>query len=129
MARPFPRLRLSETPRFMSNDITENVQLDTDGFLLNADEWSENVAFELASSAGIRTLTDEHWSVITQLRAEFRAGDPNLFPQIRHICAATEMHSDCVTELFGDPKIAWQIAGLPKAATDMNAYAPSSDQF
>ncbi|MGB0722789.1 MAG: TusE/DsrC/DsvC family sulfur relay protein [Gammaproteobacteria bacterium] len=111
----------------MSNDITENVQLDADGFLVDPTEWSQNVAFELASSAGIRSLSPNHWAVIESLRERYQAGDPDLLPRVDTLCARLGLGTHCVSDLFGDPKVAWQIAGLPKAGIDMSAYMPTSE--
>ena len=110
----------------MSNDMVENVQMDVDGFLLEGQHWDEDVAFEVAAAAGIEPLTDRHWAVIQALRESFIAGEPDLFPRMPHICAAIGLDEGCVSDLFGDPLIAWQIAGLPKSGIDMSAYMPSS---
>lgn len=110
----------------MSTDIVDNVSTDVDGYLLEGNAWSEAIAFELASAAGIRTLSDDHWRVIKALRADFMSGEPDLFPQVPGICASLGMRGDCITDLFGDPAVAWRIAGLPKSAVDMAAYMPGS---
>jgi TusE/DsrC/DsvC family sulfur relay protein len=112
------------------NDIhhtmVSRVRIDTDGYLLDAAEWSVELATELAEAAGIETLSPNHWKIIRALREQYIPGDPEMFPEIRHFCARVGLDKGCVTRLFGDPLIAWQIAGLPKSGIDMSAYMPSS---
>ena len=110
----------------MSNDIVDNAQTDVDGFLLDGSEWSESVAFELAAAAGIERLSGQHWAVIKALREGYNPEEPNLLPLLPEICKTLSLPQGCVTGLFGDPLIAWQIAGLPKAGIDMAAYMPGS---
>lgn len=111
----------------MSNDIVENVPLDVDGYLLAGEDWNEDVAFELATASGINRLTEQHWAVVRALREGYVPGEPAVYPQVRDLCSSLGMAENCVTELFGDPAVAWRIAGLPKPATDNSAFMPSSD--
>lgn len=111
----------------MGNDIVGDVTTDTEGFLTEPAQWSDEVAFELASRAGIAHLTADHWAVIRQLRNDYHAGEPDRFPQVRAICSQLQLPDDCVSRLFGDPAVAWRIAGLPKPATDLSAFMPSSE--
>lgn len=105
------------TPRF-----------DVDGYLLDANEWSRELALELATDAGLKELTDEHWRIVMLLRERYVEGDPDMFPQVRHLCAELGMSDDCISRHFGDPIVAWRVAGLPKAGIDMSAYIPDSDR-
>ena len=43
-------------------------RLDEEGFLLEPDDWSEEVALVLARKTGLEELTDKHWLVIRFLR-------------------------------------------------------------
>jgi tRNA 2-thiouridine synthesizing protein E len=106
--------------------MVSRVRIDTSGYLLDAAEWSVELATELAEAAGIESLSPTHWKIIWALREQYIAGDPEIFPEIRHFCPRLGLDEGCVTRLFGDPVIAWQIAGLPKSAIDMSAYMPSS---
>ena len=47
-----------------------SVMTDSEGYLLNLDDWSEDFARALARQEGLE-LTDEHWEVIRYLRAYF----------------------------------------------------------
>jgi hypothetical protein len=65
--------------------------------------------------------------LITALRGEYVVGNPDMFPLLKHICQQHGFEDDCITQLFGDPVIAWRIAGLPKPTMDMSAFMSSSD--
>ena len=65
----------------------EAVQTDTEGYLSNRDDWSEDLANELAQSLGIE-LTDEHWKVLNTARAiETESGSS---PGLRKISKRSE---------------------------------------
>jgi len=56
------------------NQITingETIALDDDGFLVNPDDWSPQVAEYFSTSDGL-LLTDEHWQVIQFAREYYR---------------------------------------------------------
>ncbi|MEN8234768.1 MAG: TusE/DsrC/DsvC family sulfur relay protein [Actinomycetota bacterium] len=50
----------------------QEVHVDDEGFLTEYDEWSENLAKELASNIGIAELGESHWKVISFLRSDFQ---------------------------------------------------------
>lgn len=45
----------------------KSIQLDDEGYLIEPNDWDENVAAYLAEQEGIE-LTDEHWQVIRFMR-------------------------------------------------------------
>ena len=47
------------------------VQINEEGFLTEYDEWSEDIATELAANIGVE-MTDDHWAVIKWLRDDFK---------------------------------------------------------
>lgn len=49
----------------------QEVQINDEGFLTEYDQWSEDIAKELASNIGIE-LTDDHWAVIKWLREDYK---------------------------------------------------------
>lgn len=49
----------------------KQVEVNEEGFLMNFDDWNEDVARVLAANIGIE-LTDEHWKVIHFLRSDFK---------------------------------------------------------
>jgi len=111
----------------MSNDLVNDAVLDVDGFLLDGETWTEALGFELAAVAGIEEMTSQHWAIINKLRDDYKIGDPDLLPQIRNVCTSLAMRDDCVTRLFGDPLVAWRVAGLPKPQIGIAAFTPTSE--
>ena len=49
------------------------VSFDAEGFMTDPNEWTEEIAVELAKDEGIDELTDRHWVVINFVRDEYRA--------------------------------------------------------
>ena len=96
------------------------LKLDNDGFLLDLNDWSEDVARELAASEGI-DLSAEHFEIIYLLRrfyAEFEVS-PAMRPLTRYIkehLGAEKASSIYLLTLFpGSPaKLAARFSGLPR---------------
>jgi tRNA 2-thiouridine synthesizing protein E len=91
----------------------EAVQTDAEGYLSNRDDWSEDLANELATSLGIE-LTDEHWKVLNTARAiEVESGSS---PGLRKISKRSETPIKSIYKLFpeGPAKLIAKIAGIPK---------------
>lgn len=55
---------------------------DTEGYLTDPAEWSEELARQLAAAEGL-TLTDEHWLVIGFMRQWL--DEHQLIPDARHV--------------------------------------------
>lgn len=94
--------------------------VDKEGFLRNLEDWSREVAAELARREGIE-LTDEHWCVIDTVRAYYDTF--RLSPITRILVKIVrEAHGEKLgssirlMQLFTPKpaKIANKIAGLPK---------------
>jgi len=97
-----------------------DLQLDKDGFLAHLEDWSEDVAIQLAAAENIQ-LTDQHWEIIHLLRQFYREFElsPAMRPLSRYIkqqLGADKASSIYLLQLFpGSPaKIAAKIAGLPR---------------
>jgi tRNA 2-thiouridine synthesizing protein E len=91
----------------------EAVQTDAEGYLANRDEWSEELASELATQLGLE-LTDEHWRVINTARTiEAESGSS---PGLRKISKRSETPIKAIYKLFpdGPAKLIAKIAGIPK---------------
>ena len=91
----------------------EAVQTDAEGYLSNRDDWSEDLANELAKSLGIE-LTLEHWKVLNTARAiEVESGSS---PGLRKISKRSETPIKSIYKLFpdGPAKLIAKIAGIPK---------------
>ena len=50
-----------------------DVELNEEGFFVHPEQWTEDMAAELARREGIDELTDAHWQVIRFMRAEYLA--------------------------------------------------------
>ena len=89
------------------------LELDDDGFLVNMDDWSKEVAVELAKADGIE-LTDRHWEVIEFVRNWYAEKDES--PTLRRITKVGGIPTKELYQLFPDgpgKKVA-RIAGTPK---------------
>src|SRR6266581_4036785 len=90
------------------------IALDADGNLANRNDWSEDLARELAIQEGIPELTPQHWAVINFMRTVFdKEGDS---PSIRRLTKESGVDTKTLYQLFpkGPAKRAARIAGLPK---------------
>lgn len=97
-----------------------DLNLDKDGFLADLNDWSADVAAELAATEGIE-LTEQHWEILTLLRAFYQEFElsPAMRPLSRYIkehLGAEKASSIYLLTLFpGSPaKLAAKIAGLPR---------------
>lgn len=92
---------------------TTHVHVDDEGFLTSYDEWSEDLARQLAGRIGIE-LTDDHFTVLRFLRADY--ADEGETATLRRVALRTGIPIKNLFTLFpGKPakKMAY-IAGLPK---------------
>ncbi len=90
------------------------VQVDEDYFLTNPEDWTEEIAADIAKEEGIEALTDGHWKVINFMREDFK--EKGQVPSIRRIKNAGGIPTKELYELFpgGPAKKAARIAGLSK---------------
>nr|WP_290668561.1 TusE/DsrC/DsvC family sulfur relay protein [Ardenticatena sp.] len=90
-----------------------NVALDAEGFLVNPDDWTPEIAEALAREEGI-DLTDRHWEVINFVRKYYEEhGEP---PTLRAITKRSGVPTKELYQLFpkGPAKKVARIAGLGK---------------
>ncbi len=92
----------------------KTVEVDQEGFLVNPDDWTEEMAPLLAEKMGIYELTDAHWKVIRFMRQEFK--ERGQIPTIRAIKNRGGVPTKDLYALFpeGPAKKAAFIAGLGK---------------
>jgi TusE/DsrC/DsvC family sulfur relay protein len=91
------------------------IELNEEGFLVNPEEWDEEVAKILAKEEeGIANMSEEHWSVVNYIRDYYL--EKNLAPMVRKVCKSTGFPLRHIFELFpsGPAKGACKVAGLPK---------------
>jgi TusE/DsrC/DsvC family sulfur relay protein len=90
------------------------VELDNDGFMVDSSQWTPEIAEALAKQAGVESLTERHWKVITFCREDAaQAGQP---PGLRRISKLSGVGTKELYQLFpkGPGKLAAKISGLPK---------------
>ncbi len=93
-----------------------------EGYLANIEDWSEDVAKEIAASEGIAELTGEHWDVINYLRDEYINNQGNQ-PNDRNIVKAMskawgrKVGSKDLYDMFikQPSKVGGKIGGLPES--------------
>ena len=92
----------------------KQIEVDSDGNLKNLNDWSEEIATEIAGLEGIEKLTDRHWLVINFMRKEFmEKGDG---PTVRRLTKESGVGTKELYALFpkGPAKKAARIGGIPK---------------
>ena len=90
------------------------VEVDAEGFLLDAEQWNEQMAEEIARANGIETLTDRHWQVVDFMRKTYL--ESGSAPSIRSVGKTSGVPIKELYELFpkGPAKLAAKIGGIPK---------------
>jgi tRNA 2-thiouridine synthesizing protein E len=93
---------------------TLNVELNDEGFLVNPEQWTDEIGAELARREGIDELTDAHWTVIRFMRSEYF--EKGTGPTVRILGKTSGVGVRELYKLFpkGPAKIAAKIAGIPK---------------
>lgn len=98
----------------------KKIEVDEDGYLVNLDDWSEDVANALAASEQIE-MTPNHWEVVNFLREYYM--EYKIAPMIRILTkeigkklGKDKGNTKYLYELYpgGPAKQACKIAGLPK---------------
>ena len=91
-----------------------DVELNDEGFFLHPEQWTEEMAPELARREGIDQLTDAHWTVIRFVRNEFL--EKGTGPTVRVLGKTSGVPVKDLYQLFpkGPAKVAAKIAGIPK---------------
>ncbi len=90
------------------------VEVDAEGFLVNPNAWSEEIAGALAAEAGIAELSEEQWRVIRFMREQYL--ELGVAPSLRSLGKGVGMKSKRLYELFPESpaKDAARLAGIPK---------------
>jgi len=90
------------------------VDLDAEGFFVDASQWTEDMADDIARESGIEQLTERHWLVIRFMRDTYLRTDA--CPTIRTLGKASGVPVKELYQLFpkGPAKLAAKIAGVPK---------------
>lgn len=99
---------------------TPKLLMDEEGFLLDPNHWTPELATELAGAAGIEGLEDIHWQAIEFLRRKYL--DLGALPPMRRVCRHLGVDRYHVKTLFGGCRQLWQIAGLPNPGEEAKTY-------
>ena len=85
-----------------------------EGFMTDHNQWTKDVALELAKQEGIEVLTPEHWKIIDFCRATGMSSGKS--PTLRQITTGTGISTKELFALFpkGPAKKVAKIAGLGK---------------
>lgn len=91
------------------------VEVDAEGFLVNPQDWTPEIAQAFAAEEGI-TLTDWHWEVINFVRQYYQEHGQS--PTLRQITVGAGIPTKELFKLFpkGPAKKVARIAGVPKPA-------------
>ena len=91
-----------------------DVELNDEGFFVHPEQWTEDMAPELARREGIEELTEAHWTVLRFMRAEFF--EKGTGPTVRVLGKTSGVSVKELYQLFpkGPAKVAARIAGIPK---------------
>lgn len=98
----------------------DNIALDKDGYLKNLNDWSEDIANQLAREESIE-LNDRHWEVIRALQKFYQQYEisPAMRPLIKFI--GIELGKEKASSIYlmtlfppSPARIASKIAGLPR---------------
>ena len=99
----------------------KTIQLSEAGWLENLDEWSEELALQIAHNERIDDLTPEHWDIINEAREYFtdhgQVCEPRAFSKImKKKYGKDRSDQKYIYSLFptGLIKCANKIAGLPR---------------
>ena len=92
----------------------KQVEIDEDGFLVDPEDWSNDVVSAFAALEDVPEVTEEHWKVINYLRGYYKQF--GIAPMIRKMCKDTGLTLKQIYDLFpsGPAKGACKLAGLPK---------------
>ncbi|GAB6053409.1 sulfurtransferase TusE [Magnetospira thiophila] len=98
-----------------------DVEVTANGYLVNTEDWSEDLAREMAAAESLGELTERHWDLINFLRSEYfdNAGSqPNERNMVKAMSEAwgEKIGTKDLYDLFPmqPSKQATRIAGLPE---------------
>lgn len=87
-------------------------QLDDAGYLVDRNDWNEELAAALASMVGIDAVSAVQVDILRFMRECFLRH--KVFPIIKTVCRIDPQSEECTHEQFIDPRRAWKICGLER---------------
>ena len=99
-------------------------EVDEDGYLIDSEKWSKEIAEILAHEEVPRGLTEEHWTVVAFMREYYHTF--GTVPPVRMLSRRTDLPLRRIKQLFpsGLTKGACRIAGIPRATIRPNFLYP-----
>ena len=99
----------------------KSIEADGHGYLVNQDDWNEDVAGAIAAEEGV-TLSERAWDIINYLRDEYfnnGGNQPNERNMLKHFKDAWGNSSLAAKDLYehfpkGPAKQASKVGGLPE---------------
>lgn len=94
----------------------KTIDLDEKGYMTDLNQWTKEIAIELAKENGIDSLSDKHWEVIEYLQ---KCHKENITLSIRKVGKSGVATIKELYQLFpgGPLKISTLVAGIPKPAS------------
>jgi tRNA 2-thiouridine synthesizing protein E len=91
-----------------------DVAINDEGFLEQPEQWTKEMAVEIAKQEGIAQLNPQHWQVIDFMRKEYF--EKGTGPTVRALGKTSGVTVKELYQLFpkGPAKLAAKIAGIPK---------------
>jgi tRNA 2-thiouridine synthesizing protein E len=92
----------------------QEIAVNDEGFFADPAQWTEDMAPQIASEAGVGDLTEQHWRVIKFMRHEYETKGTG--PTVRMLGKTSGVSIKELYQLFpkGPAKLAARIAGIPK---------------
>jgi len=90
------------------------IEVDAEGFLTHPEQWTDELAEQIAHESGIDELTERHWLVVRFMRERYLT--TGTAPTIRALGKKSGVPIKELYELFprGPAKLAAKIGGIPK---------------
>ena len=91
-----------------------DIDINDEGFMTDPDQWSKEIAAEIAQEEGIQELSENHWKVIEFCRQS--ATENGSAPTLRQITTGTGISTKELFALYpkGPAKKVARISGLGK---------------
>lgn len=92
----------------------QTIEINEEGYMLDPNEWTKEIAVEIAKEEGIEELGEDHWKVIEFCRGN--ASGSGKSPTLREITVGADIPTKLLFKLFpkGPAKKVAKISGLGK---------------
>ena len=106
------------------NRPAQRPEVDEEGFLIDSEKWSKEIAEILAQPDVPEGLTEDHWAVVVFMREYYQTF--GTVPPVRMLTRRTNISLREIKQLFpgGLTKGACKIAGIPRITIRPNFLYP-----